>query len=273
MIQFKDVSFTYTGETDILSHIDFTIADGQFVCILGANGSGKSTLSKLINALLLPDSGEVYTLGLDTADPDNLYVIRSGAGSVFQNPDDQLVTSLVENDVAFGPENLGIENPELRERVTRSLEAVGLTNFELRETTALSGGQKQRVAIAGVLAMDPKILILDEASAMLDPRGRRGLMRVCKKLHERGMTIVMITHFMEEAAESDRVIVLSDGMVVLDGTPQDVLTQDATLRDLNLDIPFTTQLCRMLQDNGIAIPTYIDREACKEELCRLYSNK
>lgn len=272
MISFEDVSFTYTSEDYVLEDISVEIPQGQFVCVLGANGSGKSTFSKLINALLLPDKGKVIVDGLITSDAENTFSIRSKAGSVFQNPDDQIVASLVENDVAFGPENLGIPNPELRQRVEAALAQVGLTGFEKRETTALSGGQKQRVAIAGVLAMKPQILIFDEASAMLDPRGRRGLMRVCKELHEQGMTVVMITHYMEEAAEADRILVLREGQIVLDGTPEEVLTQDEVLRELNLDIPFATQLSRLLQDRGIDIPTFVDREALKEALWLLYSN-
>jgi energy-coupling factor transport system ATP-binding protein len=272
MISFEDVSFTYTSEDYVLKDISVEIPQGQFVCVLGANGSGKSTFSKLINALLLPDEGKVIVDGLITSDAENTFSIRSRAGSVFQNPDDQIVASLVENDVAFGPENLGIPNPELRQRVEAALAQVGLTGFEKRETTALSGGQKQRVAIAGVLAMEPQILIFDEASAMLDPRGRRGLMRVCKELNQQGMTVVMITHYMEEAAEADRVLVLREGQIVLDGTPEEVLTQDEVLRELNLDIPFATQLSRLLQDKGIDIPTFVDREALKEALWLLYSN-
>lgn len=272
MISFENVSFTYTSEDYVLEDISVEIPQGQFVCVLGANGSGKSTFSKLINALLLPDKGKVVVDGLITSDAENTFSIRSRAGSVFQNPDDQIVASLVENDVAFGPENLGIPNPELRQRVEAALAQVGLTGFEKRETTALSGGQKQRVAIAGVLAMEPQILIFDEASAMLDPRGRRGLMRVCKELHEQGMTVVMITHYMEEAAEADRILVLREGRIVLDGTPEEVLTQDEVLRELNLDIPFATQLSRLLQDKGIDIPTFVDREALKEALWLLYSN-
>lgn len=272
MISFEDVSFTYTSEDYVLKDISVEIPQGQFVCVLGANGSGKSTFSKLINALLLPDKGAVVVDGLITSDAENTFSIRSRAGSVFQNPDDQIVASLVENDVAFGPENLGIPNPELRERVERALAQVGLTGFEKRETTALSGGQKQRVAIAGVLAMEPRILIFDEASAMLDPRGRRGLMRVCKELNAQGMTVVMITHYMEEAAEADRVLVLREGRIALDGTPEEVLTQDEVLRELNLDIPFATQLSRLLQDEGIDIPTFVDREALKEALWLSYSN-
>lgn len=272
MISFEDVSFTYTNESYVLEDLSVEIPQGQFVCVLGANGSGKSTFSKLINALLLPDKGEVKVDGLITSDAQNTFAIRSKAGSVFQNPDDQIVASLVENDVAFGPENLGIPNPELRERVEAALAQVGLTGFEKRETNALSGGQKQRVAIAGILAMEPQILIFDEASAMLDPRGRRGLMRVCKELHTQDMTIVMITHYMEEAAEADRVLVLREGKIVLDGTPEEVLTQDAELRKLNLDIPFATQLSRLLQDKGIDIPTFVDRGPLKEALWLLYSN-
>lgn len=273
MISFDNVSFTYTGESNVLSEIDLSIQKGQFVCVLGANGSGKSTFSKLINALLLPDAGTVTVKGMDTKDTECTFLIRSTAGTVFQNPDDQLVASLVENDVAFGPENLGIENPELRQRVERALAQVGLVNYGKRETTALSGGQKQRVAIAGVLAMEPEILILDEASAMLDPRGRRGLMRVCKELHSAGMTIVMITHFMEEAAEADRIIVLENGSVVADGAPEEVLTNDEKLRQLNLAVPFPAQLSRMLQDRGVNVATHIDRETLKEELCQLRSSK
>lgn len=272
MISFEDVSFTYTSEDYVLENISVEIPQGQFVCVLGANGSGKSTFSKLINALLLPDKGKVAVDSLITSKAENTFSIRSRAGSVFQNPDDQIVASLVENDVAFGPENLGIPNPELRQRVESALAQVGLTGFEKRETTALSGGQKQRVAIAGVLAMEPQILIFDEASAMLDPRGRRGLMRVCKELNQQGMTVVMITHYMEEAAEADRVLVLREGRIVLDGTPEEVLTQDDVLRELNLDIPFATQLSRLLQDKGIDIPTFVDREALKEALWLLYSN-
>ncbi len=273
MISFSDVSFTYTGQAFVLSDLALTIEQGQFVCVLGANGSGKSTFSKLINALLIPDKGTVTVNGMDTSDADNTFAIRSAAGAVFQNPDDQLVASIVENDVAFGPENLGIDNPELRQRVDEALAQVGLTTAAGRETTALSGGQKQRVAIAGVLAMHPQILIFDEATAMLDPRGRRGLMRVCKELHAAGMTIIMITHFMEEAAEADRVIVLEDGRVMMDGAPDEVLVQDHKLRTLNLAVPFATQMSRLLQDRGIEVGAHIETATLEEELCRLHSNR
>lgn len=274
MVNFSDVSFTYTGKDYVLTDIDVTIKRGEFACILGANGSGKSTFSKLINALLVPDEGSVTVDGLDTADPDNTYTIRSNAGMVFQNPDDQLVASLVENDVAFGPENLSIPNPELRQRVEHALAQVGLSGAEKRETTALSGGQKQRVAIAGVLAMEPDILIFDEASAMLDPRGRRGLMRVCKELHAEGLAIVMITHFMEEAAEADHLIVLEHGKCVLEGTPEEVLIQDTVLEKMNLAAPFATEMARLLRQRGITLEkTPIETGLLKEELCRLYSSR
>ena len=273
MIDISNVKFTYDGTAFALNGISAHVSRGEFLCILGGNGSGKSTLAKHLNALLLPDEGTVTVDGMDTADANCTYLIRKTAGMVFQNPDDQLVASLVEDDVAFGPENLGLEPTELRKRVTAALEDVGLSGFERHETHALSGGQKQRVAIAGVLAMDPQVLILDEASAMLDPRGRAGLMRVCKELHAQGMTVVMITHFMEEAAEADRVIVLDEGRCVLDGTPAEVLTQDDVLRKLNLDVPFSTQMSRLLQDRGINLGTHTELTTLEEELCRLHSNR
>ena len=269
MIEFEQVTFTYDGETPILDGISFTVEKGSFVCVLGGNGSGKSTLAKHINALLVPDKGTVNVLDYDSSDQRYTYVIRSNAGMVFQNPDDQLVASLIENDVAFGPENLGIPTDELQQRVMDSLAEVGLKGFDKHETTALSGGQKQRVAIAGILAMNPQILILDEASAMLDPRGRKGLMRVCKELNQRGMTIIMITHFMEEASAADRVIVIDKGTLALDGTPDQVLTQTETLDRLNLRVPFAARLSKKLQERGVAIDTYVNEDELREALCQL----
>lgn len=271
MITFDNTGFTYDGDTFVLRGIDLTIEKGSFVCILGGNGSGKSTLAKHINALLVPDEGSVTVLDHDTHDENNVYFIRSNAGMVFQNPDDQLVASLIENDVAFGPENLGVPTDELQTRVIGSLAEVGLQGFDKHETNALSGGQKQRVAIAGVLAMDPQILILDEASAMLDPRGRKGLMRVCKELNERGMTIVMITHFMEEASSADRVVVLDAGTVALDGTPDEVLTQTEKLDHLNLRVPFACRLSRKLQERGVPVKIHVTEKSLEEELCQLLS--
>ena len=273
MIGFEKVGFTYNGENFVLDGINLNIEAGSFVCILGSNGSGKSTFAKHINALLVPDEGTVNVLGLDTSIEENLYSIRSNAGMVFQNPDDQLVASIVENDVAFGPENLGIPTEELQQRVVDSLAEVDLQGFDKNETHALSGGQKQRVAIAGVLAISPQILILDEASTMLDPRGRKALLRVCKDLNARGMTIVMITHFMEEATVADRVIVLEEGHIILDGTPQEVLTQPEKLKQLNLGVPFACRLSQELQQRGVPVSLHVSNDKLKEELCQLLLNK
>ncbi len=257
MIDSTNLGFTYDGQRFALRDVNVHVSAGEFVCILGGNGSGKSTFAKHINALLAPDEGTMVVDGHDTTDQDALYLIRSTAGMVFQNPDDQLVASLVEDDVAFGPENLGIEPDEMARRVTKALSDVGLMGFEKHETHALSGGQKQRVAIAGVLAMEPKILILDEASSMLDPRGRKGLMRVCRELHDAGLTIVMITHFMEEAAEADRVVVLEDGRVALEGTPDEVLVRTDVLSRLNLEVPFACEFSTLLQGQGVRIEPHV----------------
>lgn len=267
MIDIDNVRFTYDGVHFALGGVSAHVETGEFLCILGGNGSGKSTLAKHLNALLVPDEGRVVVDGMDTADAECTYAVRKTCGMVFQNPDDQLVASLVEDDVAFGPENLGIPTPKLRERVTQALEDVGLSGFERHETHALSGGQKQRVAIAGVLAMNPSVLVLDEASAMLDPRGRAGLMRVCHELHERGMTIVMITHFMEEAAQADRVIVMERGHVALEGTPDEVLLRADALDHLNLDVPFAARLSLDARRAGVNVaPTVNANELAQRVL-------
>lgn len=270
-VEAHGASFTYDGDAFVLQDVDIRIGRGEFVAILGGNGSGKSTLAKHMNALLTPDEGRVVVLGRDTSDPEAVYAIRSRAGMVFQNPDDQLVASLVENDVAFGPENLGIPAAELRARVDESLEAVGLEGFQKRETTALSGGQKQRVAVAGVLAMRPDIVILDEATSMLDPQGRAALLDLCRTLHEAGITIVMITHFMEEAALAQRVIVLNGGRVACSGTPDEVLSQAGLLEHLNLDVPFACALSLALRRQGVDACVHVRPQELKEELCRLHS--
>lgn len=271
MIDFQDASFTYDGDTFALNKINLHIAPGEFVCILGGNGSGKSTFAKHINALLSPDKGDICVLGCNTKDENKTYFIRSQAGMVFQNPDNQLVANLVENDIAFGPENLGVPSETLRQRVTDTLAEVGLQGFEKHETYALSGGQKQRVAIAGVLAMNPAILILDEATAMLDPRGRQDLMNICHKLHKQGMTVVMITHFMEEAAQAERVVVLDQGQVVCDDIPSKVFTKASLLERLNLDLPFAASLSLELQRQGVPVDVHIHTSTLKEELCALLS--
>lgn len=253
MIECRGVSFSYDGAVSALDGVDLNIEDGEFFCILGGNGSGKSTFAKHLNALLQPDAGTVRINGMDASDPELVYDIRSTAGMVFQNPDDQLVATLVEDDVAFGPENLGVPSAQIAQRVREALKGVGLVGFERHETHALSGGQKQRVALAGVLAMEPRVLILDEASSMLDPRGRKGLMKACRALHDRGMTIVMITHFMEEAAEADRVAVFQAGRVAMFGTPGEILTRADELAQLNLDMPESCRLGMALREKGVPV--------------------
>lgn len=273
MIECRGVSFSYDGAAPALDGIDLNIEDGEFFCILGGNGSGKSTFAKHLNALLQPDTGTVCVNGMDASDPELVYDIRSTAGMVFQNPDDQLVATLVEDDVAFGPENLGVESAQIAQRVREALKAVGLVGFERHETHALSGGQKQRVALAGVLAMEPRVLILDEASSMLDPRGRKGLMKACCALHDRGMTIVMITHFMEEAAEADRVAVFRAGRVAMLGTPEEILTQADELAQLNLDMPASCCLGRSLRAKGVPVCAQVREADMVAEIVRAYAER
>ena len=268
MIRCENIVYSYDGATRALDGVNLTIADGEFLCVLGGNGSGKSTLAKHLNALIVPDEGRMTVEGLDTADPEYVYDIRSRVGLVFQNPDDQLVATLVADDVAFGPENLGVAPQDIEAGVARALDAVGLGGFERRETHALSGGQKQRVAIAGVLAMKPHVIVLDEATAMLDPRGRRGLMRAARTLHEQGMTVVMITHFMEEAADADRVVVLDQGKIALEGTPAEVLTHADELSRLELDVPPSCALAVALARGGIAVEPRVDEDAMVAEIAR-----
>lgn len=273
MIECRGVSFSYDGAARALDGIDLSIKDGEFFCILGGNGSGKSTFAKHLNALLQPDAGTVRVNGMDASDPELVYDIRSTAGMVFQNPDDQLVATLVEDDVAFGPENLGVESVQIAQRVREVLKAVGLVGFERHETHALSGGQKQRVALAGVLAMEPRVLILDEASSMLDPRGRKGLMKACRALHDRGMTIVMITHFMEEAAEADRVAVFQAGRVAMLGTPDEILTRADELEQLNLDMPASCCLGMALRAKGVPVHAQVREADMVAEISRVYSER
>lgn len=271
MIECRGVSFSYDGATPALDGVNLNIEDGEFFCILGGNGSGKSTFAKHLNALLQPDAGTVRINGMDASDPELVYDIRSTAGMVFQNPDDQLVATLVEDDVAFGPENLGVPSAQIAQRVREALKGVGLVGFERHETHALSGGQKQRVALAGVLAMEPRVLILDEASSMLDPRGRKGLMKACHALHERGMTIVMITHFMEEAAEADRVAVFRAGHVAMLGTPEEILTRADELAQLNLDMPASCRLGRSLRAKGVPVCAQVREADMVAEIAQAYA--
>lgn len=273
MIDCRGVSFSYDGVTPALDGIDLNIEDGEFFCILGGNGSGKSTFAKHLNALLQPDAGTVRINGMDASDPELVYDIRSTAGMVFQNPDDQLVATLVEDDVAFGLENLGVPSAQIAQRVREALKGVGLVGFERHETHALSGGQKQRVALAGVLAMEPRVLILDEASSMLDPRGRKGLMKVCRALHDRGMTIVMITHFMEEAAEADRVAVFRAGRVAMLGAPEEILTRADELAQLNLDMPASCCLGRALRAKGVPVCAQVREADMVAEIAQVYAER
>lgn len=273
MIECQGVSFSYDGAVPALDGVDLNIEDGEFFCILGGNGSGKSTFAKHLNALLQPDAGTVRINGMDASDPELVYDIRSTAGMVFQNPDDQLVATLVEDDVAFGPENLGVPSAQIAQRVREALKGVGLVGFERHETHALSGGQKQRVALAGVLAMEPRVLILDEASSMLDPRGRKGLMKACRALHARGMTIVMITHFMEEAAEADRVAVFRAGRVAMLGTPEEILTRADELAQLNLDMPASCCLGTALRAKGVPVHAQVREVDMVAEIAQAYADR
>lgn len=273
MIECRGVSFSYDGAVPALDGVDLNIEDGEFFCILGGNGSGKSTFAKHLNALLQPDAGTVRINGMDASDPELVYDIRSTAGMVFQNPDDQLVATLVEDDVAFGPENLGVPSAQIAQRVREALKGVGLVGFERHETHALSGGQKQRVALAGVLAMEPRVLILDEASSMLDPRGRKGLMKACHALHDRGMTIVMITHFMEEAAEADRVAVFRAGRVAMLGTPEEILTRADELAQFNLDMPASCCLGTALRAKGVPVHAQVREVDMVAEIAQAYADR
>jgi energy-coupling factor transporter ATPase len=267
------VSFAYRDGHPVLRDIDLEIPFGQFVAILGANGSGKSTLAKHINALLLPTQGDVRVGGASTADPQQVMQIRTRAGMVFQNPDNQAVASVVRDDVAFGPENLGIDPQEIVQRVHDALECVHMLDHVDDEIHSLSGGQKQRIAIAGVLAMKPEILILDEPGAMLDVRGRRGITRVAHELNQEGMTVVLITHFMEEALRADRVVVLDRGTVALDGTPAEVFTDVKRLEELRLALPFSLKLASELQARGIPVGSGLDEDELERELCSLRAQK
>ena len=260
MIKTQDLAFTYPGTEDqvntrALRGVDVTIERGSFVVILGHNGSGKSTLAKTFNAVLLPSGGKVYVEGMDTMDESLLLEIRRRVGMVFQNPDNQIVANVVEEDVAFAPENLGVPSTEIRKRVDDALEAVGMTQFVKHAPHLLSGGQKQRVAIAGVIAMQPKCIVLDEPTAMLDPSGRREVIDTATKLcREQGITVVLITHHMEECIGADRVIVLSNGAVVADGAPKQVFSQVDLLKKEGLTAPVTVRLLHALRAHGMDVP-------------------
>lgn len=278
LLTVQDVFFAYTGEEgqqfDVLKGVNLRIDKGSFVSILGHNGSGKSTLAKLMNALLLPAGGTILVSGMDTRDGEMLWEIRRHVGMVFQNPDNQIVGATVEDDVAFGLENMGVEPVEMRKRIDEALAAVGMEQYLLVQPHRLSGGQKQRVAIAGIMAMRPSVIILDEATAMLDPQGRREVMQLAHRLNrEEGITIINITHFPEEAIDSDRVIVMDSGKILMDGSPREVFEQVEQLQRVGLDVPFVVRVRHELAAKGINLPFYLHQEELVEHLCRLLSTR
>ncbi|HIU94889.1 MAG TPA: energy-coupling factor transporter ATPase [Candidatus Aphodomorpha intestinavium] len=280
MIELRDVSYAYAPEQDgadapgALHGVSLTVEDGEMLAIVGHNGSGKSTLAKHLNALLLPTAGTVLVDGMDTRDEQNVLEIRRRVGLVFQNPDNQLVTTIVEEDVGFGPENLGLPPEQIRARVAEALETVGMAAHAREATYALSGGQKQRVAIAGMLAMQPEVLVLDEATAMLDPRGRQDVLDVVERLHrERGMTVVMITQYMEEAARCGRVAVMNGGRLVAQGAPREVFGRAEALRAAGLEPPEAVQLREALRQGGMPVDgDPITLEELADAICRSLSN-
>ncbi len=263
-----------TTET-VLEDITLHIKRGSFVSILGHNGSGKSTLAKHFNAIYTPTSGDVFVNGINTREEERVFDIRSCAGMVFQNPDNQMVAAIVEDDVAFAPENMGVEPAEIRRRVDESLATVGMTKYAKASPSKLSGGQKQRVAIASVLAMEPDCIILDESTAMLDPKGRREVMKTIKKLNrEKGMTVILITHYMDEAAESDRTIVINNGKIVLDDVPSEVFRRVDELKLIGLDVPQVTELAQLLKSEGIQIrDNILTVDECFDELVKILEDK
>ncbi len=274
MIRIEDLVFNYRREENqeevaAIKGVSLAIEKGSFTAIIGRNGSGKSTLAKNINALLLPSSGAVYVNGYNTSAEENLWAVRQSAAMVFQNPDNQIVSSIVEDDVAFGPENLGIDPAEIRKRVDDSLKAVNMYHNRDKAPHLLSGGQKQRVAIAGAIAMKPECIVFDEPTAMLDPKGRDEVMAIIESLNEEGITVVLITHFMEEAAAADRVVIMDDGEVKMDGTPAEVFMRPDELRAMNLTVPMTVELAHRLRKRGIDVPKeIITMEEMVEFLCQ-----
>ena len=263
MIKSEDLVFKYVNAEDqtekvAINHVSMEVKKGEFLVILGHNGSGKSTMAKHMNALLLPSGGKMYVDGLDTSDIENLWEVRRRAGMVFQNPDNQLVATIVEEDVAFGPENLGVDPKEIRERVDDSLKAVGMYEYRKHAPHLLSGGQKQRIAIAGILAMRPKCIVLDEPTAMLDPSGRNEVMKTIKEVNQKfGITIILITHYMDEAAQADRIIVMDKGEKVMEGVPREIFSQVQKIKSIGLDVPQVTELAYELQKEGVDISTEI----------------
>lgn len=279
-IKFDNVSFSYNVEDEsekisALRNFSLEIPRGQFLAVLGHNGCGKSTAAKLINGILAPDSGKVTVNGLDTSDEDNTVEIRRNVGMVFQNPDNQIVATIVEDDVAFGPENLGVEPAEIRKAVDNALKTVGMYEFRKREPHRLSGGQKQRVAIAGVIAMNTKCIVMDEPTAMLDPQGRKEVIDTVLKLNrDYGITVVLITHYMDEAVQADRVVVMDGGEIALEGTPKEVFKNVEKMKSLGLDVPQASELAYRLRKAGMDMPDDIlNEDECAEALLKLLEVK
>lgn len=280
IIEVEDISFDYisydeqgneNGRNTVLQNVSLSVPEGQFLAVLGHNGCGKSTLAKHFNAILSPTSGRVLVDGIDTADPERIYDIRQTVGMVFQNPDNQLVATIVEEDVAFAPENLGVEPDEIRRRVDNALKQVDMYEYRLHAPHQLSGGQKQRVAIAGIIAMQPRCIVMDEPTAMLDPKGRREVMKTIKYLNkEKGITVILITHYMDEAAQADRVVVMDGGRIIMDDVPKKIFSQTQKLRSVGLDVPQVTELCGMLREGGVEIsPEIIFEDECAEAIATL----
>ena len=273
IIKAEHLAYTYPGMDDmpgvaVFEDMNLTVEEGSFVAILGTNGCGKSTLAKHFNSILLPTGGKVWVCGLDTSDEDRTMAVRRHVGMVFQNPDNQIVANVVEEDVAFGPENLGIASPEIRHRVDKALKQVGMYEYREHAPHLLSGGQKQRIAIAGVIAMEPKCIVLDEPTAMLDPRGRREVMETIGRLNrEKGITVVLITHHMDEAAKAQRVVVMHKGGIAADGTPREVFSQVELLHDIGLAAPESVELCWELNKLGYDLPLdKLEPEECAQAL-------
>ena len=272
IIEIKDAVYKYDEESeDVLHGVSLKVQKGEFLCILGHNGCGKSTLAKLINGLYQPTSGQVLVNGMDTKDEDKILQIRSLAGMVFQNPDNQMVATIVEEDVAFGPENLGVPQQELRVRVDEALKTVNMFQFKDSAPHRLSGGQKQRIAIAGILAMEPQIIIMDESTSMLDPKGRREVLETVHRLNkEKGITVVFITHFMEETVNADRIIVMGDGVIKMEGTPKEIFSQEEKIKELTLEVPPVTKMAQQLNEKGLNITRNIlTFEELFDSLCQL----
>lgn len=271
IIKIENVKFKYDKEESIyaVDGVTLNIKKGEFTAVIGHNGSGKSTLAKLINSILLPTEGKIQVKGMDTADDSKLWDIRQAAGMVFQNPDNQLVATIVEEDIAFGPENQGVEPSEIRRRVDDALNAVGMYEFRKRPPHMLSGGQKQRIAIAGILALNSDCIILDEPTAMLDPSGRKEVMETLRKLKDNGKTILLITHYMDEAVQADRVVIMDKGNIKLDGTPKEVFRNIDKIKKFGLDVPQVTELAQELAKEGLNIPEdIIDVKELVDLLCQ-----